>query len=141
MEAQKMIGHMIRRLHQKSTQVFTKRMTDAGHDLTAVQFSALDAIHSLPGSDQATIAEAIAYDRATIGGVIDRLERKGLVQRSVSPKDRRARVLHLTTAGERHYKDVLPVIIDLQDDILSGLTDEERSLLAPLIRKTVFHDT
>lgn len=136
-----MIGHMIRRLHQKSTQVFTKRMADAGHDLTAVQFSALDAIHSLPGSDQATIAEAIAYDRATIGGVIDRLERKGLVQRSISPKDRRARVLHLTPAGQNHYKDVLPVISALQEDILSGLTEDEKALIAPLIQKTVFHES
>ena len=96
MESLDMAGHLIRRLHQRSTQAFALRTQAAGFDLTSVQFAALDAIQAHPASDQASIAELIAYDRATIGGVIDRLEQKGWVHRVVSAKDRRARELSLT---------------------------------------------
>ena len=94
-----MPGHLIRRLHQHSTQLFGQRVQAAGSDLTSVQFAALDALRFHPGIDQAGLAEAIAKDRATIGAVVDRLEQKGLVARVVSPRDKRARVLSLTPAG------------------------------------------
>ena len=53
MDAQSMAGHLIRRLHQQSTQVFTRRIQEAGFDLTPVQFAAMDAITKHPGIDQA----------------------------------------------------------------------------------------
>ena len=95
MDRIEMAGHLIRRLHQHSTQVFQAQTQAAGIDLTSVQFAALDAIAQQPAIDQATLAATIGFDRATIGGVIDRLEHKGLVQRVVSAQDRRARRLHL----------------------------------------------
>jgi DNA-binding MarR family transcriptional regulator len=94
-----MAGHLIRRLHQQSTQVFQAQTQAAGFDLTSVQFAALDAVAQQPGIDQASLAATISFDRATIGGVIDRLERKGLVQRTVSPDDRRARLLTTDARG------------------------------------------
>ena len=45
---------------------------------------------------QSTIARNVSHDKATIGGVIDRLEGKGLIERSISPSDRRVHPLHLT---------------------------------------------
>ncbi|MDP4992948.1 MAG: MarR family transcriptional regulator [Marivita lacus] len=132
-----MPGHVIRRLNQMSTQVFAARMQEAGVDLTPVQFAALDAIRAHPGLDQASIAARIAYDRATIGGVIERLLQKGYVQRVVSDRDRRARVITLTDAGEQAYIMILPVVDVLQNDILSGLTQEERRVFLSLANKAL----
>lgn len=137
MQIDTMAGHLIRRLHQMSTRVFTDRMQSEGHDLTPVQFAAMDAIAAEPGIDQAGIAAAIAYDRATIGGVIDRLEQKGLVERRISAHDRRARQVRLSKRGEDLYAETLPVILGLQDDILSGLTQEERATFLKLAAKAV----
>ena len=133
MNATGMAGHLIRRLHQKSTQVFSSKLQQAGVDLTPVQFAALDAIQANPGVDQAHIATLIAYDRATIGGVIDRLEKKGLVTRDVSKRDRRAREVRMTDAGQGLFDKVLPVVSDLQDDILAGLDGDSRSAFLNLI--------
>ena len=127
MEAQGMPGHLIRRLHQVSTQVFTRHVQDAGFDFTPVQFAAMDAITSTPGIDQAGVAMEIAYDRATIGGVIDRLEQKGLVARNVSTADRRAREVWPTDKGVRAFEACLPVVEAAQDDILAGLNAVERA--------------
>jgi DNA-binding MarR family transcriptional regulator len=121
-----MPGHLIRRLNQRSTQVYSQRMQEAGYDLTPVQFAALDAIHSTPGLDQSRIAAMIAYDRATIGGVIDRLEHKGLVTRAVSKRDRRAHEVKLSPRGRRVYEKVAPIVMQLQREILHGLSEEEQ---------------
>lgn len=140
MEAHDMAGHLIRRLHQKSTQIFMKRMQAAGNDLTPVQFAALDAIRSNPGIDQAGVAALIAYDRATIGGVIDRLEQKGLVARAVSQRDRRAREVSLTPAGKQAFEGLLPVIRDLQDEIMEGIDPKRRLEFLAMARELIGSD-
>jgi MarR family transcriptional regulator, temperature-dependent positive regulator of motility len=137
MDSLDMAGHLIRRLHQLSTQVFVQRTQAAGFDLTPIQFAALDAISNHPGTDQATVAELIAYDRATIGGVIERLEQKGWVARVVSERDRRARELSLTPEGQRIFKELVPVVRDLQDDILPSLSDADRARFLKLARQAV----
>lgn len=137
MKAHAMAGHLIRRLNQLSTHVFLKHMQQIGLDLTPVQFAALDAISTYPGIDQAGVAAKIAYDRATIGGVIDRLENKGYVARTISQRDRRARELRLTELGRSVYDQTLPVVTALQDEILPGLRPEERARFTELARKAI----
>ena len=137
MDSLDMAGHLIRRLHQQSTQVFVQRTQAAGFDLTPVQFVALDAIHAHPATDQARVAELIAYDRATIGGVIDRMEQKGWIHRVVSERDRRARELSLTAEGRRVRSALLPIVRDLQDEILQALSDAERLRFLKLARQAL----
>jgi len=137
MDSLDMAGHLIRRLHQLSTQVFVQRTQAAGFDLTPVQFAALDAIAHHPGTDQARVAELIAYDRATIGGVIERLEQKGWIDRVVSGRDRRARELSLTPEGRRILKALVPVVRGLQDDILPSLSEADRARFLKLARQAV----
>jgi DNA-binding MarR family transcriptional regulator len=132
-----MAGHLIRRLHQLSTQVFVQRTQAEGFDLTPVQFAALDAIQAHPGTDQARVAELIAYDRATIGGVIDRLEQKGWIRRVVSERDRRARELSLTAEGRRIFEALRPIVGDLQDEILQPLGSADRARFLKLARQLV----
>ena len=131
----KMPGHLIRRLNQISVSVFADHMTRAGHDFTSVQFAALSTISANPGLDQATLAGLIAYDRATMGGVVDRLEAKQLLRRQVSATDRRARQLILTEKGEQTLAALVPLVSDLQHDILQGLDDLEKQQLLALLEK------
>ncbi|MGD9835894.1 MAG: MarR family winged helix-turn-helix transcriptional regulator [Piscinibacter sp.] len=137
MDRIEMAGHLIRRLHQQSTQVFQARTQAAGFDLTSVQFAALDAVAQQPGIDQASLAATISFDRATIGGVVDRLEQKGLIERTVSPDDRRARLLQLTAAGRRQLAALRPVVEALQVEILAPLSAKERAAFLALARKAL----
>jgi MarR family transcriptional regulator, temperature-dependent positive regulator of motility len=132
-----MPGHLIRRLNQISTNVFQREMKMAAVDITQVQFAALQTVVELPGIDQATIAATIAYDRATIGGVIDRLEQKGLVSRVVSARDKRAREVRATSMGAQMLREVLPIVKALQGDILPGLTASEKKTFLMLAAKAV----
>ncbi len=132
-----MPGHLIRRLNQRSTAVFTERMKSAPVELTSVQYAALDVLAREPGIDQARLASLIAYDRATIGDVVKRLERKGLVARQVSEEDRRARTLRLTGEGEAALAQVAPMVAALQAEILGKLTEAEQAQFLDLVRKAV----
>lgn len=132
-----MAGHLIRRLHQQSTQIYQAQTQAAGLDLTSVQFAALDAINQQPDTDQATLAANISFDRATIGGVIDRLEQKRLVQRVVSEQDRRARQLRLTPEGAQLLAASRPVVEALQADILAALSPAERATFLALAHKAL----
>jgi DNA-binding MarR family transcriptional regulator len=137
MSVQDMAGHLIRRLHQQSTQLFVLRTQAAGFDLTPVQYAALEAIYENPGIDQARVAEMIGYDRATIGGVIERLEKKDWIRRVVSEQDRRARQLSTTPKGNKIRAALEPIVQELQRDILLPLTDEEQKRFINLARKAV----
>lgn len=134
-EIYEMAGHLIRRMHQISMSVFAERMSREGVDLTPVQFAALSEVAERQGLDQATLAGAIAYDRATLGGVVDRLEAKGLLAREVSKSDRRARALTLTPRGEALLDAVRPAVREIQRDMLAGLDEEERASLLRLLQK------
>jgi len=130
-----MPGHLIRRLNQISTGLFMDRMAGAGLNLTPVQFAALCALREHPGIDQATVAGLVAYDRATLGKVIDRLEARGMVRRTTSASDRRAKELSITPEGEALYHQALPHVRAMQDDMLGGLDAAERETLLRLLDK------
>lgn len=135
LEIYNMAGHLIRRLHQITTSVFYIRMQEYGLEITSVQFAALSAVNASPGIDQASLAGMIAYDRATITGVIDRLEAKGLVMRSVSKRDRRLREIHLTDEGRSVISKTIPTVRSLQNEILMGLTEDEKKTFLELAHK------
>lgn len=115
--------------------VFADRMKSLDVDLTAPQFAALSVLARNPGIDQATLAGLIAHDRPTIGGVVERLEAKRLVERRTSDTDRRAKSLSLTQKGKALLARLEPVVEGLQADILPGLTKAERAEFVRLAAK------
>ncbi len=133
-----MPGHLIRRLHQRSTRVFSERMRATGQDLTPVQFAALTALRAHPSIDQSRLAHLIAYDRATIGGVVERLERRGLIRRTKDARDRRTRILCLTAEGAACQEAARPIVLALQNEILANLGDSERAMILKLLEKSLF---
>jgi MarR family transcriptional regulator, temperature-dependent positive regulator of motility len=130
-------GHLARRFQQIAVSVFVAEAEAAGYDLTPVQYAALAAVKAHKGIDQATLAGLIAYDRTTIGGVVDRLEQKGLVSRRVSKEDRRARVLEITAAGKRTLVGIEPAVAAAQKAMLRGLDASESVQLLRLLRKAI----
>lgn len=130
-------GHLARRFHQIAVAVFHARVEEAGCDLTPVQYAALAQIVDAPGLDQATLAGLIAQDRATMGGVVDRLVEKGLVARETSKKDRRARELRATSEGRRLLDKIAPAVAETQRILLSGLTEKESAQFLRLFAKAI----
>lgn len=132
-----MPGHLARRFHQIAVALFHEEMERSGLDLTPVQYAALLAVSSNPGIDQISLAGTIGYDRTTIGGVVDRLVRKELVERKVSDIDRRARTLDITAEGKTVLKAIEPAVDSAQNELMSGLTEQEGTHLKALLMKAI----
>ena len=76
-------GYAIRRLHQISVGIFLQEVGALG--VTPVQYAALQTVSNEPGLDQRTLARQIALDTSTTGGVVDRLELRGWMERRMAP--------------------------------------------------------
>lgn len=128
-------GHLIRRLQQCAVALFMEETQ--GQDLTPVQFAALAAAQRTPGMDQRTLAAAIGFDTSTTGGVLDRLESRGLVQRSASPLDRRVRLINTTAQGAQMLLSVTPGMLAAQRRILEPLPEAQRAVFMDLLERLV----
>ncbi|MCK9510596.1 MAG: MarR family transcriptional regulator [Pigmentiphaga sp.] len=131
-------GALIRRMQQRVAAALTRQFEAHGSDLTPMQYTVLAGVYiHAPAIEQGALADNISYDRATIGGVVDRLEKKELVQRQPSPVDRRVRLLTISDAGVELLERLEPAVLLAQDEILDPLTERQRDQLTQLLRRIV----
>lgn len=130
-------GHCIRRLQQIAVALFVQESAASG--VTPVQFAVLQTLAERPGIDQRTLARGVSFDTSTIGGVVDRLEARGLLTRSLSAEDRRVRLLHLTAEGEALLAELTPGMERTQERILEPLAAPEREEFMRLVQRMIVH--
>lgn len=128
-------GHLIRRAHQVAVAVFMEETAE--HDVTPVQFAILNSLIDQPGEDQVTLAREVAFDAATFGSVIARLESKGWVRRAADESDRRRKRLWITPAGEKAAQRMKRAVTRVQTRLLSPLDPQERQQLIRLLDRLV----
>jgi DNA-binding MarR family transcriptional regulator len=128
-------GHLIRRAHQLAWSVFMDETK--AFDMTPVQYSLLVAVGECPSIDATRLSELIDIDRATIGNVVDRLEKRGLLVRSADADDRRAKKISLTKAGRKLIETVNKIRRRIGERILAPLDATERATFLKLVSKLV----
>ena len=128
-------GHQIRRAHQLSVALFMEET--AAFDVTPVQFAILNALMDDPGEDQVTLSGRVAFDAATSGSVIGRLESKGWVRREADPADKRRKLLWVTPAGEEVALQMKRAVSKVQSRLLGPLSRAERDQFAALLGKLI----
>jgi DNA-binding MarR family transcriptional regulator len=128
-------GHLIRRLQQMAVSVFTQECAD--HDITPVQYAALVAVRDNPELDATRIAALIAFDRSTLGNVLERLEAKGLIERRAKAGDRRVKILRLSSRGAQVLAEAEPAVLRAQSRMLDPLTEAERQEFLLLVRRII----
>lgn len=128
-------GHLIRRAHQIAVALFMEQTAD--FDVTPVQFALLNALMDQPGADQVTLAGRVAFDAATSGSVIGRLESKGWLRREPDVHDRRRKLLWPTPEGERAVAAMQDAVSRVQSRLVAPLDAAEQTQLAGLLAKLV----
>lgn len=134
-----MPGHLIRRAQQISTALFTEEC--ARYDLTSVQYAALHTIDLHPGIDATRLSALIAFDRSTIGDVLDRMDQKGWISRKPAVSDRRIKTIDLSDAGRTLLRRVERSVRLVQQRILAPLAPADRDRFVMLLRQLAdFHN-
>ena len=128
-------GHLIRRAQQIAVAIFAEYLSAA--DITPVQFAILNALLDSPGIDQVSLAKRVAFDPATSGSVIGRLEAKGWVVRQADPTDRRRKLLVVTPHGKQALASIQDDVARVQAKILSPLPQADQQLFVNLLSRLV----
>jgi len=123
---------------QRAARALARRFDDAlrPHGLTNGQFSLLMSLNRHEPPAMGPVASLLAMDRTTLTAALKPLERRGLVQITPDPADRRSRILKLTAAGRKLLADALPVWKqihgEIEREIQSGDPDALRQSLRAL---------
>jgi MarR family transcriptional regulator, lower aerobic nicotinate degradation pathway regulator len=128
-------GYLFRRMQQIAVSIFIEECRAC--DLTPVQYAALIAIHTHPGIDATRLSAVIAFDRSTLGNVIERLETKALIERKPSRGDKRIKLLYLTRAGAALLREIMPSVGRAQVRMLQPLKAADRKTLMVLLTQLV----
>jgi DNA-binding MarR family transcriptional regulator len=128
-------GHLIRRAHQVAVAIFMQETAE--FDVTPVQFAILNVLIESPGEDQVTLARKVAFDAATFGSVITRLEARGWVRREADAADRRRKRLWVTQEGAEAARHMRRSVGNVQQRILSPLSDADQAQLLALLDRLV----
>jgi DNA-binding MarR family transcriptional regulator len=128
-------GYLFRRMQQIAVAIFVEECR--AFDLTPVQYAALVAIHTHPGIDATRLSAVIAFDRSTLGNVIERLETKSLVERKPAREDKRVKLLSLTKAGAALLRDIVTSVERAQARMLQPLKPADRKTLLALLTQLV----
>ncbi len=128
-------GYLFRRMQQIAVAIFVEECR--AYDLTPVQYAALVAIRTHPGIDATRLSAVIAFDRSTLGNVIERLEAKQLIERKPSRQDRRIKLLYLTKSGIALLREIMPSVDRAQARMLQPLKPADRKTLMALLTQLV----
>jgi len=127
------IGFILRRAHQRHVAIFAECLSDFA--LTPQQFSALAKIRETGGVSQNRLGRLTAMDPATILGVVQRLNQRGLIERAPDLTDPRSTRLTLTEAGLDLISEAIPHAMEATERTLSSLSVSERKALVALLAK------
>lgn len=128
-------GYLFRRMQQIAVSIFMEECK--AFDLTPVQYAALIAIHTHPGIDATRLSAVIAFDRSTLGNVIERLQAKDFIERKPAPEDKRIKLLYLTKPGAAILREIIPAVERAQARMLEPLKPTERKALMGLMAQLV----
>lgn len=99
------------------------------HDITLPQWRALAQVATHDCISQRELADQIDADPMTVSGILDRLEKRGLVERYADPSDSRAKLARLTPAGEELFHTARKVGLAMYENAVAGLSPSEREVL------------
>ena len=119
--------HLLHRAHQAAVTLSAGALAMKG--LTIRQFAVLAALHTQDGQNQSSLVTATGIDRSTLADMVSRMEKGGLIRRTPSTEDARAKAVSLAPAGEIAFQEALPQVQQADALLLNGLRSTRRDSL------------
>ena len=126
---------LARRLFQICTTAIAEVL--AGEDLTPLQYAVMAYVEGEPDIDQNGLAARLGVDRNNASLLVEQLEAKRLIERRVNGADRRARLLRVTSRGQKLYDRLRPAVFAAQERLLTLLAPDEREQLLDVLVRVI----
>lgn len=132
-DIEKSVGFLLAKAYQQACAIFKEEFNH--YDITPQQFGLLAFLWQEDGLSQSELSLRSQIDRTTIGGIIDRLEKEGLIERRNHPEDRRAYQVFLTSKGKLLEDELCSMADRVQTTVNAPLSTEEQATLIRLLEK------
>lgn len=129
------IGYLTRYAHR----AFVKALTDelAPHGILSGQWSVLRILWDIEGLTQVELADRMRVEKASLTGVLEGMERRGLILRVRNEDDRRKINITLTAQGRRLKRQLLPYAAEINRKATRGMSGAEKAQLRGLMEKLI----
>lgn len=128
-------GQLFFRLWRVSHMRFAEALEPLG--LTTALFALLNVLGTREGAIQQELGAAMGIDPSTMVSLVDQLETAGLARRRPRPTDRRAREVAITAKGRRVLERARQLAVQVEDEVLRGLSSSEQRQLLALLRRAL----
>lgn len=129
------IGYRVRLLTQLFGRTFQERLEPFG--LTPFHWVVLCCLWEEDGLATSSIGEKLQQVGGTLTGVLDRMEKRGIVRRERDKQDRRIWRIWLTEAG-RELESVLPPIArEIREQAMAGISRDEQEFFSDLVDRAI----
>lgn len=106
----------------------------APFDLTPVQYGVLYCLWIKNKTNPKDIAEELKLENSTISGVLDRMEKKDLIERQINKNDRRFVEISLTEKGISLQNQVLSTVEHVNQKVMAAIPEDKRDELKTCLR-------
>jgi DNA-binding MarR family transcriptional regulator len=127
------IGFLLHDVSRLRRTAFDQRMKPL--HITRSQWWVLSGVsrHESDGITQTELASVLDLGKVALGGLIDRLEERGFVERRPDPEDRRAKRIYLTRKGNKTLETMAGVGADMNTQIMNGVPLQKQHMLAEIL--------
>ncbi|NML18687.1 MarR family winged helix-turn-helix transcriptional regulator [Azohydromonas caseinilytica] len=131
---QHLLGYQIARADITTRRAFSEHIGKP-LELSPVEFSCLVLLAFNPGATPKQLATALAMVAPAVTVLLDRLDKRGLIERVRSDSDRRAQHVTLTPAGTELALKAHAQSLDMEREVVTALSAAERAILVELLQK------
>ncbi len=126
------LGYFVRRTQVWVFQDFIRTLEPV--DIRPAQFSVLVVIGANPGLSQSSLGQLLGIERARLVRLLDRLEKRDLVERRPSPNDRRSHALQLTREGHKTLKRAKALAAAHEARLMQRLGPAQHAAMLDILR-------
>ncbi|NVN92545.1 MAG: MarR family transcriptional regulator [Desulfuromonadales bacterium] len=132
-DVERSIIFLLAKAYQHVVSLCSKEFSE--YKITPPQLILLDILWKQDTFSQAELSEKTRIDRTTITGIIDRLEKRGLVERQSHPEDRRAKRIILTDRGRKLENELCDAASRVRDKVRMRFSPDEGKTLEWLLKR------
>jgi len=126
---------LLGKAYQKAHSDFKKQLKPYG--LTNLQHLVLEGLWYKEGLTASELGKALVLDKATVSGVLERMEEASWIIKRSDPDDRRAHRLYPSEKAMEMKDELIDIRRKSNDALVSGFSSEERILLKRLLRDLI----
>jgi Transcriptional regulators len=134
-ESLKNMLSIIRRLRRSHALLLSEKL--AKYNLTDEQWVVLKTVKENQPVTQKVIVDLTNKDKSTLTRILDQLEKKKMLERSIALSDRRLFDLKITAKGDLICEEMLPVENEIYTKMLEGISDENIIYINTILAKFV----